>query len=295
MLDGLDSFVKVVEAGSFSAAAEELERSTSFVSKEVTRLENRLGTRLLNRTTRSISLTEAGRLYFERCRDIVSEAEQAALAVMECDSAPRGRLKVSAPASYGHVHLAKLLPQFLKDNPAITLDISFSDSRVDVVADGYDVVLRIGALKDTSLIARRLAVSPGWLVASPDYWATHGMPEHPSDLVHHKAIVYALTDNPGRWDFSDGKGGRISVDVTARVICNTAELERDMALAGLGVSRIPYWACQKEIEDGRLVKALDDFALEPATIYALYPHRRHLSPKVRAFVDFLSRNLPELV
>jgi DNA-binding transcriptional LysR family regulator len=287
MLAGIDIFVAVVEADSFTQAAAQLGKSASYVSKAVSRLENELGARLLNRTTRSLSLTDAGRSYFEQCRAIVAEAEQAALMVSEADHEPRGVLKVSAPVSFGISHLAAALPDFLRDAPELKLDIELNDRKVDVVADGFDVVLRVGQLADTSLIAKRIATVTGVTAASPAYWDARGRPQHPAELANHTCIAYSLIHAPNRWQYRDQDGRPTTVDVASRVICNSAELECALAVAGMGVIRMPEFACQAEIEAGRLEPVLEDYARAPFGIYAVYPHRRHLSAKVRAFVDFL--------
>ena len=287
MLEGIDVFVRVMDAGGFSAAAKSLGRSTSYVSKEVTRLEARLGVRLLNRTTRSISLTDEGRRYFESCRQIVADAEEAALGVTGAQSAPSGLLKVSAPVSFGLGHLAGVLPEFLKEHPAVTLEIDVSDRMVDVVAEGYDVVLRIGSLQDSSLIARRINTARGLTVASPAYWARHGKPQRPTDLAGHACICYSLARMPHRWDYVGEDGKSISIEVAGRVDCNSAELECALAVAGVGVTRLPEFACAREVAEGRLEPVLQEFARPSMGIYAVYPHRRHMTPKLRAFVDFL--------
>jgi DNA-binding transcriptional LysR family regulator len=287
MLDGIDVFVRVVDVGSFTAAAEQLGKSTSFVSKEVTRLENRLGTRLLNRTTRSISLTDVGRLYFERCQQIIVDAVEAERSVTETRAAPRGVLKLSAPVSFGLGYLAAVLPEFLDANPELALDVEFNDRMVDVIAEGFDVVLRIGHLKDSSLITRQINSSRGLTVASPKYWKQNGKPRHPSELAGHTCISYSLMPAPARWRYLDPESGPINVTVDTRIQCNSAELETALAVAGVGVTRLPEFACSKELGKGLLEPVLEQFSGSPIGIYAVYPHRRHLSAKVRVFVDFL--------
>ena len=287
MLDGIDVFVQVVDSDGFKGAARELGKSTSFVSKKLTRLEASLGVRLLNRTTRSISLTEDGRIYYERCRRIVADAREAAEAVTESLAVPRGVLKVSAPVSFSLGYLAGVLPKFLTRNPGVSLQIELNDRKVDVVAESFDVVLRIGRLEDSSLIARRINTSRGRTVAAPEYWARHGKPAHPRDLSDHVCIGYALQRNPGRWDYVDGNGMEFRIDVQTRVECNSAELECALAVAGLGVTRLPEFACSREIASGLLEPVLDDYASASIGIYAVYPHRNHVSAKIRAFVDFM--------
>ncbi len=287
MLDGIDTFVRVVDAGSFTAAANVLGKSTSYVSKEVSRLEARLGARLLNRTTRSISLTDTGRLYYDRCRRIVADADEAARSVTEAQEHPRGVLKFSAPVSFGLGYLAAMLPKFLETNAEVALEIELNDRMVDIIAEGFDVVLRIGHLEDSSLIARQINVSHGVTVASPTYWKNHGKPGHPEELQGHACISYALMRAPNRWRYRDPDGAEITVNVETRVQCNSAELEAALAVAGLGVTRLPEFACARELAQGLLEPALEKYTGTEIGIFAVYPHRRHLSPKVRAFVDFL--------
>jgi len=287
IFDGIPIFVGVVDAGGFTAAARQMGHSTSHVSKEIARLEERLGVRLLNRTTRSLSLTDPGRVYYEQCRQIADDAADAMRSVTETHAAPRGLLKISAPVSFGLGYLADALPAFLSDNPDVSLDMEINDRMVDVVSDGFDVVLRIGELKDTSLIARQITTTQGVTVAAPDYWRRHGKPRHPSDLTAHTCIGYSLAQAPSRWTYQDHSGRPIHVDVTTRVLCNSAEMECALALGGTGVTRLPEFACRRELADGLLEPVLVDFQRPPMGIFAVYPHRRHLAKKVRAFIDFL--------
>ena len=288
MLTGIDVFVRVVETGGFTAAARHLGKSTSFVSKEVTRLENRLGARLLNRTTRSISLTETGSLYFEQCRQIVADATQAERSISESHATPHGVLKLSAPVSFGLGYLANVLPDFLHANPEVSLDIGFDDRMVDVIGEGFDLVLRVGHLRDSSLIAKQISSSRSVTVASPHYWNQFGRPDHPAELASHNCITYSLMHAPDRWEYSSPTGRPVTVNIKSRVRCNSAELECALALAGHGVTRLPEFACASELAQGTLESVLEDFAQPSLGIYAVYPHRHHLSAKVRAFIDFLA-------
>lgn len=287
MLSGIDVFVQVVELGGFTATARQLGKSTSFVSKEVARLETRLGTRLLNRTTRSISLTESGRLYFDQCRQIVTDAIEAERSIVDRGAIPRGTLKISAPVSFGLGYLAAALPEFLDTYPEISLDLEFNDRMVDIVAEGFDVVLRIGRLRDSSLIARQINTSRSLTVAAPDYWKRHGTPAHPTDLARHQCIGYSLVPFPTRWEYRDAAGQPITVDVETRIQCNSAELECSLAVAGVGVTRMPEFACAEALAQGLLEPVLTEFAPPPLGIYAIYPQRGYLSPKVRVLIDFL--------
>lgn len=285
---GVSVFVGVVEAGSFTAAAERLGHSVSFVSKEIARLEARIGARLLNRTTRTQSLTDAGRDYYERCRQIVADAEEAEDQVSLGRERPRGLLRVSAPVSFGLGNLASVLPGFLEVHPELRAEIEMNDRMVDVVADGFDVVIRVGQLKTSSLISRRIASSRGVIVAAPDYWDRRGRPAHPSELTDHDCISYSLMRSPERWEFSESDGRKIGVDIRTRVLCNSAELETALAVAGLGVTRLPAFACARELAEGRLEPVLEAYGRPEIGVYAIYPDRHHLPAKTRAFVDFLA-------
>lgn len=285
--EGVSVFVAVVEAGTFTAAADRLGHSVSFISKAVTRLEARIGVRLLNRTTRTLSLTDAGRLYFERCRQIVADAQAAERCVTLGQETPRGLLRLSAPVSFGLGYLRHTLPDFLAAYPDVTMEIESNDRFVDVVAEGYDVVIRVADLKDSNLVSRRITSSRGLTVAAPAYWDRRGRPTHPADLTDHNCISYTYKQAPNHWEFHDPAGGRIGVNITPRVLCNSAEMESGLAVAGLGVTRLPAFACAQELAAGLLEPVLEPYERPPHGVYAVYPHRQHLSAKVRAFVDFL--------
>lgn len=287
LFDGVSIFVSVVEAGTFTAAADRTGHSISHVSKTVTRLEARLGTRLLNRTTRTLSLTDAGREYFERCRRILEDARDAEEAVGRGQESPHGLLRVSVPVSFALGHLNDALPDFLEAHPALTADIELSDRMVDVVAEAFDMVIRIGELVESSLVSRRIASSRGLTVASPAYWDRCGRPAHPSELVGHDCITYGYMATPDQWKFRDPAGGSVTVKITPRVRCNSAELEAGLAEAGLGVTRLPAFACARALAEGRLEAVLEDYERAEMGIYAVYPHRRYLAAKVRVFIDFL--------
>lgn len=290
-LEGVTVFSCVVAKGSFTAAARHLNHSTSYISKEVSRLERRLGVRLLNRSTRKISLTDSGRTYYEYCRQIVADAEEAERSISARQDIPHGSMKISAPISFGHIYLAELLPQFMQTYPDVRMEVNYDDRLVDVIAEGYDVVIRITELKDTSLISRKVMTSRIVTLASPDYLERKGRPEHPRELVEHDCIGYANLQRPDYWDFEAEDGKTIGVKVGLKANCNNDELRRSMALAGGGLIRIPEFICQKEIAEGRLVPILERFWHRDLGIYALYPHRRHLSTKVRVFVDYIAERL----
>lgn len=291
LLDGIVVFAGVVEDGGFSAAAKRLGHTTSHVSKSVAALERRLGVRLLNRTTRSVSLTDDGRAYYDRCRVILDVAEEATALAEERRVTPTGILRLNAPVSFGLSHLSRLLPAFLATYPEVTLDVELNDRMVDIVAEGFDLAIRIGALDESSLISTRLGQSRGVVVATPDYWDRHGRPSRPSDLRHHACISYSNLAAPQDWVFQTAPGIEETVKVPIRALANSAELETAFALAGTGVTRLPAFTCQAEIDAGELEIVLADYETAPMGIFAVYPHRAHLSVKVRAMVDFLRDQL----
>ena len=290
-LDGMTVFVRVVEKGNFTLAAGFLNHSTSYISKEISRLESRLGVRLLNRSTRKISLTDSGRTYYEYCRQIVADAEEAERSISSQHEIPHGVLKISAPISFGHVYLADLLPQFLKAYPDVQMEVNFDDRLVDVIAEGYDVVIRVTSPKDTSLISRKIMSSSIITLASPEYLSRKGCPAHPRDLVGHDCISYAYLQRPAYWDYLSASGEPVGVTVKPQAICNNDELQRSMAVAGVGITRIPSFCCQGELSTGALVPILKEYEFRDLGVYAIYPHRRNLSTKVRVFVDFLVEHL----
>jgi DNA-binding transcriptional LysR family regulator len=280
-------FARVVEAHSFTAAARQLGMSKSAVSKAVAGLEDRLGARLLNRTTRRLSLTEIGQAFYERSARVVAEAEEAELAVTRLQATPRGRLRVSAPVSFGIRHLGPALPDFMARCPEVRLDIDFADRFVDLVDEGYDLAVRIGHLPDSSLVARRLAESRLVVCAAPGYWDRRGRPERPQDLAGHDCLTYAYHPNPSEWPFQ-GPEGRIAVRVDGGLRTNNGDVSLQAALAGLGVVRLPTFIVGCDLAAGRLEAVLAAYEVPPVGVYAVYPHNRHLSAKVRAFVDFLA-------
>ena len=286
-LTGMAVFAKVVETGTFTGAAEALGLSKGAVSKQVARLEDRLGARLLNRTTRRSSLTEVGAAFYERCRRIVAEAEEAELAVTRLHAEPRGTLRVNMSMSFGLLHVAQALPEFMARYPEITMDVTLDDRVVDVVDEGYDLVLRITDLPDSTLIARRLAPFCIATCASPDYWQRHGRPKHPDDLRGHNCLLYTYLSTLDEWRYREN-GNLIGVRVQGNMRCNNGEVLRTAAVAGQGVIRSPTFIVGPELQAGRLEAVLQEYEERDRGIYAVYPHNRHLSAKVRAFVDFLA-------
>jgi len=282
-------FARVVEAGGFSAAARELGLSKSAVSKSVARLEDRLGLRLLNRTTRKLSLTEAGAAYHAGCRRMLAEAEAAEREVVRLAGAPRGTLKLDLPMSFGVSRIAPLLPAFLQRYPEVDLDVVFEDRRIDLVEEGYDLAVRIAALPDSSLVARRLCPVRRVVVASPAYLSTRGTPRRPEALAAHDCLLYHYLPSGDLWRFLGPEGEERSVKVSGRARLNNGEALLTACIAGLGVALMPTFLCAEALRDGRLRRLLADWR-DPAelAVHAVFPATRNLSPKVRAFVDHLA-------
>jgi DNA-binding transcriptional LysR family regulator len=283
-------FARVVGAGSLSAAARELSVSTAVVSRRLAALESRLGVRLINRTTRSLHLTDEGASYLEACNRVLSDIEEADAAVAAGRGEPQGTLRVALPASFGNQHVAPLIPGFAARYPKVLLALSLSDRYVNVIEEGFDLAVRIAELEDSSLAARKLAPNRRVVCASPEYLRRHGTPRTPSELVQHNCLTTAA-ELAMTWDYRHPDGAPGSVRVSGRYACDNWEVLRDWALAGLGVALKSTWDVRRHLEDGSLVPLLPGYTFaSDVAIWAVYPHRRHLSAKVRVFVDFLAES-----
>lgn len=292
LLDGLVTFVEIINAGSFTKAAEATGRSTSYISKEITKLEERLGIRLMNRTTRSISLTPEGEMYFQQCQQIINDAEQAEASVNQRQTEPKGTLKISCPVSFGFSHLRPLFAKFLMTYPMVDLELDMSGRKVDIVADGFDVVIRTAEqLEDSSLISRLLFSSYGVTVASPEYLSAHGHPHHPRELSQHQTITYSHMKSPNLWNYQTEQGEDINVQLKSRVITNSPEMELEMALAGRGITRMPKFYLGDKLKTGELVSLFNDYQKTPINVYLVYVSRKHMAAKVRSFIDFVVKEL----
>ena len=282
-------FAKVVAAGSLSAAARDLGVSTAVVSRRLAALESRLGVRLVNRTTRRLALTDEGASYHEACARILAEVEDADAAASAQRVEPQGLLKVALPASFGHKHIAPLVPPFAARYPKIELAFSLSDRTVNVIAEGYDLAIRIGELEDSSLAARRLAPNRRVVCASPQYLERHPAPRVPADLQNHNCLT--TTDLQMNWEYKGPDGKRGVVRVAGHYACDNWEVLREWAMAGLGVALKSTWDVRRPLADGALVPLLPgyDFGTD-VSIYAVYPHRRHLPAKTRVFIDYLAES-----
>ncbi len=286
-LAALRAFVAVAEAQSFSNAARALRIAKSAVSRQVSDLEADLGARLLHRTTRSLSLTEAGRAYFERATRILADLDDANMAVGELQAAPRGRLRISAPMSFGFLHLMPALSDFMARYPEVVVDLAMNDRFVDLVNEGFDVAIRIGTLPDSSLIARQLAPARRVICASPAYLSAHGAPRAPNDLTAHVCLFNSNLRSAREWRFVSPDGAPLPVTVNGPLSVDNGDALRVAALRGLGLANLPTFIVGADLQSGALATVLDSFVAQDLSINAVYPHSRHLSPTVRALIDFL--------
>ncbi|WP_448952780.1 LysR family transcriptional regulator [Labrys neptuniae] len=283
----LQVFRQVAKLNSFAEAGRRLGLSAPAVSKNIAELEAYLGARLFNRTTRRIGLTEEGRLYLQhvvRGLDALAEAD---LALGPIKAAPSGTLRVAAPMTVTLILLSTAIPRFLSLYPDLKLDLHLDDRRVDLIREGFDLAIRgTDNLEDSSLIARKLAVMPHVVCAAPAYFAAHGMPVTPADLRSHRCVRFSLSGHAGIWEFSkDGRSERIVVEAQYSVSSSLAV--RDALREGYGLSLMPYPYVEADLKEGRLLAALQDWDTVETTLYAIYPSRQHVAPKIRAFLDFI--------
>ena len=288
-LAAMQVFVRVVETGGLSAAGRALGLAPSSVSRRIGELEDMLGVQLLRRTTRKLSLTEAGETYYERSRDIVRAVEEANLAVTEKRAGPSGILRVTASSSVARLHVAPAIAAFQAEFPAVQVVMVVSDRVVDIVGEGLDVAIRVGQLEDSSLIARKVAQSRRLVCASPSYLKRAGIPAHPADLRDHACLTFRRHPGSNLWRFRHG-GEKIEVQATGSFFADDGDTLGAAACAGLGVILVPEWIVGLEIGAGNLVEVLADYAPDPAitSLHAVYAPGPYVPPKIRAFVDFLA-------
>lgn len=292
LLDGIPLFVALVKHGSFTRTAESTGHSKSYISKEINRLEERLGVRLLNRTTRSLSLTPEGRYYHSQCLQVLDDVEAATQTLSGQQTEPTGQLKVGCPLSFGLSRLRPVLSEFTRTYPKITLEIILDDRRADIVQEGFDVMIRASTrLEDSSLIARRIYTAESVTLASPDYLEQWGTPTSPLDLTRHKLLCYSNLNNPTLWSYTDHQGTDVSVRVNSTVLTNSSELELSLCLDGQGITRLPKFYLNNELETGQLVELFTDYQKPQVDVFLIYPSRKHMSSKVRCFIDFMTEKL----
>ncbi|WP_260260451.1 LysR family transcriptional regulator [Vibrio intestinalis] len=289
-LGAMRTFLSVIQTGSFSAAATELSSSQATISKKVAALEDKLGVKLLTRTSRKLSLTQAGQEYYNHCVAILQEIDEVEASVRSQVSSPKGQLRIAAPAPLARLLLAPLIGEFLREYPDIEVNLSIEERVIDLVAEGIDIAIRAKKLEDSSLIARPLFSNPLMLVASPDYLKKHGTPKQPKDLKSHSCIVYNFNRSLNNWHFKQNDDW-LSVPVKGGVRSNSGETNLELALTGLGITQLPIWMMDKYLQSGELVQVLQDFPSDSVPINIIYPQNRYVPLKVRCFIEFIQEKL----
>ena len=293
-LGAMEVFVQVVDCRGFTAAADRLGISRAAVSKQILQLEEALGARLLNRTTRRVSVTELGNAYYERCRRVLAEVESADLLVDQLHSKPKGTLKVSAPMSFGVSHVGPAVSDFLRLYPDIALSLTLNDRFTDLIDDGFDVAVRISQNADSSLVARRIAPIPCVMVATPGYIAAAGRPHRPDDLTRMSCLTYSYLATGLEWTMT-GTDGEHAVRVSGPLQANNGEVLLSAARSGLGIALLPTFLVREDLGAGRLVRVLAEYALPELSVFAVSPPNRHPATKVRIFIDFLTERFGDMV
>lgn len=290
-LRALEVFVEVVKRDGFARAAEALDTSPANVTRYISELEAHLQTRLLNRSSRKMSLTSSGEALFERAKSILDDVAEAEAIVSSATMQPHGVLRINAPLSFGVLHLAPLWAKFMREYPEVQLDVSLIDRVVDIVEEGYDMAVRISRAGSTTNVARKLATSRNVLCASPDYLQQHGMPQTPAELLQHACIGYSYAASADEWQMLDASGAPHAVKVRCVMHTNNGDTARLAALGGMGVIWQPTFLVGQDLRAGRLQRVLPDYQMQDMDVLAVYPSRRHLSAKVRVMIDFLLREL----
>ncbi|MCK5665322.1 MAG: LysR family transcriptional regulator [Thiotrichaceae bacterium] len=283
----IECFTAVIEHGSFTAAANALNISKPVVSKQVSQLEKQLGVQLIQRTTRRLHLTHAGEIFSRQAQRIMADIKEAELSVLPLQSEPQGRLRISAPESLAMTLLPEALLSFQQLHPKIDLDVRVTGRLIDLVEEGIDVSLRVGELEDSSLMARRLMSCQFHICASPDYLKQHAPIKHPTNLTQHNCLIYSKNAKPDVWSFTDEQGKTLQIKVNGNLRSDAGQLLLDSALSGNGIFIGPTYMISQALENGRLRSVLDDYLMPESALYAVYPYTKLITPKVRAFVDYL--------
>lgn len=289
----IETFIRVVDTGSITLAAQRLGVAKSAVSRRIAELERRLGAQLVTRTTRRLTVTETGQAFYERARHVLADLFEAESSVADAHGDLSGTLRVAAPVTFGLMHLAPILTEFMQFHPAVTVDVDFSDRHVNLIEDQFDVAVRIARLNDSSLIARRLCPIHQIVCASPAYLARHGTPATPADLAAHYCLRYSLDPQGRHWYYTAPDGTSGEVTVGAHAIASNGEFLRDAAIAGQGIARLPTFMVYRAVTAGELMPILTDHHWFEIGLYALYPPTRRLARRVRAFVDLLAARFPQ--
>ena len=288
-LEAMEAFVRVVETGSFSAAARQLHMGQPAVSKTVAQLEERLGVQLLLRSTQGLTPTEAGQSFYERAKRAIEEADEAEIAARGANASLSGELRVSAAVTFARLHVVPRLAAFLAEHPQLEMQVILDDRNIDLIESGIHVALRMGSLEDSALTARKIAECPRRVLATPEYFHKHGEPKSPADLATHQGIVYDLRGGGTAWTFKK-ESTEISVNVTGRLSVTAAEGVREAVFSGLGLTVASEWMFP-ELKSGAVVAVLRDWMLPPMQLWAVFPTGRRVSAKARAFVAFVERAL----
>lgn len=283
----LQAFIRVVDSGSISRAADRMSTAKSAVSRRISDLEQRLGVQLFRRTTRQLNLTDSGRSLYDHAVQILADLEEAEHAVSQQHAALKGKIRIAAPLTFGLLHLGTAITEFNEKHRDIVFDVDFNDRRVDIVEEGFDLAIRIAQLADSSLIARKIAPIHQTLCASPEYLKQHGTPRTPNELQNHKCLLYSNIVNAHQWSFESPAGNTINVNVPIGMTSSNGDFLREAAVAGLGLVRMPNFIVYESLARGELVVLLPEYRIASINAYAIYPQTRHLSYRVRAFVDFL--------
>jgi DNA-binding transcriptional LysR family regulator len=290
----LNLFLRVLDLGSISAAARSLDLSVAVASQRLQRLERSLGVRLLHRTTRQLRPTPEGEALAEQGRALIEDLDVLTSSLSNRAKGVCGTLRVTVPASFGRLYISPLLPEFMTRHPRLRVHIDLSDQMRDLVSDGFDLAIRIGALKDSELVATRLTSNRRLLCASPDYLRRHGTPKKPEDLAKHECLLMAVSRDPTDvWNLRGADGEQIAVRVQSRLKSNLGEVIREAALGGLGISLHSTWHVCEDLRAGRLKQVLPEYQLPESAIYAVMPERRLVLPRVRAFIEFLTHHFGE--
>ncbi|OOG49254.1 LysR family transcriptional regulator [Rhodanobacter sp. C01] len=286
-LASMEMFVRVVESGSFSAAAEASQVSATMVAKHIRTIEQRLGARLLYRTTRRQQLSDIGRLYYERCKQVLAEVELAEASALELQASPRGQLRLVAPVSFGSHSLVPALADFMESHPEVSVELTLDNRKLDLVDEGYELGIHIGDIDDTGLVARPLQPYRRRLAAAPSYLARHGQPQHPEELSTHACLGLSYWRHHDRWRLVGPDGATCSVAVQGRFVANQGNALRIAALSGVGIVLQPDVVLADDLAAGRLIPVLPDWSLSPSPMYLVYPQDRRPTAKLRSVVDFL--------
>lgn len=284
--EGVNEFVAVAETESFTQAARRLDVSTAQVSRQVSALETRLATRLFYRTTRRVSVTEAGRIYYQHCRQVLDALDDAERSITDLQLSPRGKLRLTAPITYGEKRIAPLVNEFVVRYPELDVEMNLTNQKLDLVGEGYDLAIRLGKLEDSSMMARRLSSRTLYVCASPRYLSAHGTPQELTELAQHNC----LQGNLDYWRFQE-QGQPRNVRISGNIRCDSGRALLDAALKGIGIVQLPDYYVQTALDTGQLLPLLTNYREDDDGIWAVYPQTRQLSPKVRMLLDFLVESL----